>query len=65
MNDILDLPGWTVLAKRLHGAEYELEAEYAARLELMRVMAIQVGTVVSGMGKKKTCARHDQPQPSS
>lgn len=31
MNDILDLPGWTVLAKRLDGTEYELEAEYAVQ----------------------------------
>lgn len=28
MNDILDLPGWKVLGKRLDGREYELEAEY-------------------------------------
>lgn len=31
MTDILDLPGWTVLAKRLDGAEYELEAEYTVQ----------------------------------
>jgi transposase-like protein len=31
MNDILDLPGWTVLAKRLDGTEYELEAEYTVQ----------------------------------
>ena len=29
--DILDLPGWTVLAKRLEDHEYELEAEYAVK----------------------------------
>mgnify|MGYP000901888464 FL=1 len=31
MTDILDLPGWTVLAKRLDGHEYELEAEYTVK----------------------------------
>jgi transposase len=31
MTDILDLPGWTVLGKRLDGAEYELEAEYTVQ----------------------------------
>ena len=31
MTDILDLPGWTVLAKRLDGTEYELEAEYTVQ----------------------------------
>ena len=29
--DILDLPGWTVLAKRLEDHEYELEAEYTVK----------------------------------
>jgi hypothetical protein len=29
--DILDLPGWTVLAKRLEDREYELEAEYTVK----------------------------------
>ena len=29
MTDILDLPGWTVLGKRLDGAEYELELALA------------------------------------
>jgi transposase len=28
MTDILDLPDWTLLAKRSDGDEYELEAEY-------------------------------------
>ena len=28
MTDILDLPGWTVLHKRLADEEYEIEAEY-------------------------------------
>lgn len=28
MTDILDLPDWTLLAKRAVGDEYELEAEY-------------------------------------
>lgn len=28
MNDILDLPGWVVLSKRLDAGEYEIEAEY-------------------------------------
>lgn len=31
MTDILDLPGWAVLAKRLDGHEYELEAEYTVK----------------------------------
>ena len=29
--DILDLPGWTVLNKRLDAQEYELEAEYTVQ----------------------------------
>lgn len=29
--DILDLPGWTVLNKRLDAHEYELEAEYTVQ----------------------------------
>lgn len=33
MTDILDLPGWTVLSKRLDGDEYELEAEYGPQPE--------------------------------
>jgi hypothetical protein len=31
--DILDLPGWTVLAKRLEDREYELEAESTVQRE--------------------------------
>lgn len=31
MTDILDLPGWVVLTKKLDGNEYELEAEYAVQ----------------------------------
>lgn len=31
MTDILDLDGWTVLAKRLEDREYELEAEYTIK----------------------------------
>lgn len=31
VTDILDLPGWTVLAKRLEDHEYELEAEYTVK----------------------------------
>lgn len=33
MTDILDLPGWRVLSKRLDGDEYELEAEYGPQPE--------------------------------
>lgn len=33
MTDILDLPGWTVLGKRLEDGEYELEAEYTVQPE--------------------------------
>jgi hypothetical protein len=31
MTDILDLPGWTVLGKRLDGNEHELEAAHTVQ----------------------------------
>lgn len=57
MTDILDLPDWTLLAKRAVGDEYELEAEYRLLPGSPRHQRLHRGAERRGEGHQPTRAR--------